>query len=333
MTLVSFWFGLVSLVIILYVILDGFSLGVGILFISARNEAQRNVLINSIAPVWDANQTWIVFGATALFAVFPLIYTVVLSALYIPLFTFVFGLIFRGIAFEFRANAQNKRIWEYVFFGGSVIATFAQGVTLGAYINGIEVKNGLFAGSAFDSLTPFSALVGIALLVGYSLLGATYLIIKTEGTVQQRAFHHATIAAWLVVGLMLIVSVSTPMLEPQIWARWSAIPRIYFIISIAIIGLLAFFLLLISLQKHYEILPFIMSLLFFISAYLALQASIYPYAILPAEITLNEAAAQSQSLKFTLWGVGLVLPIVLGYVIYSYSVFRGKVSAQDSYHP
>jgi len=331
MTLVTVWFGLVSLVIILYVILDGFSLGVGILFISARNDAQRNVLINSIAPVWDANQTWIVFGGTALFAVFPMIYTVVLSALYIPLFTFVFGLIFRGIAFEFRANAQNKRIWEYVFFGGSLIATFAQGVTLGAYIDGIKVENGLFAGSALDSLTPFSALVGIALVIGYSLLGASYLIIKTEGTVQQRAFRQATQAAWLVGGFMLIVSVSTPILEPQIMARWSNISLIYFII-IALIALSAFFCLHLSLQKGYERLPFIATLLFFISAYLALQASIYPYAILPAEITLYEAAAQSQSLKFTLWGVGLVLPVVLGYIIYSYSVFRGKVSAQDSYH-
>ncbi len=331
MELVHIWIGLVGLVIILYVVLDGFTLGIGMLFPIAADERERDVMMNAIAPVWDANQTWIVFGGGALFATFPLIYTVLFSALYVPLLTFIFGLIFRGVAFEFRATSGRKTQWNSSFFWGSMVATFAQGVTLGAYIGGIEVKDGLFAGGAFDWFTPFSITVGFALISGYILLGATYLIIKTEGAVQARAYAQARWAAWVVAGFMAIVSLWTPDVDPAIPARWFSEPRIYFIWIFPLMGLTAFIALHVAISRKREVWPFVFTLLLFLSAYVGLQAALYPYAVLP-DITIYEAAAQPKTMIFTLWGVGLILPFVLGYTIYSYSVFRGKVDAGEGYH-
>jgi cytochrome bd ubiquinol oxidase subunit II len=332
MFLINLWMGLVALVVILYVVLDGFSLGVGILFPFARSEKERDIMMDSIGPVWDANQTWIVFGGGALFATFPLIYTVLFSALYIPLFTFLFGLIFRGVAFEFRANSSSKTRWNRAFFIGSLVATIAQGVTIGAYISGIRVQAGFFAGGAFDWLQPFSLMVGVALIAGYVLLGATYLIIKTTGAMQARAFQQAVWAAWAVAGFMVLVSIWTPFHTPDIIARWLSPPRINFIWVFPVMGLLSFGLLLKSLKQRREVQPFVFALLFFISAYLGLQAGIYPYAILP-DVTLAQAAAQRETMIFTLVGVAVVLPMVLGYTVYSYWVFRGKVTAEGAgYH-
>ena len=205
--MVHLWLYLVGSVVLLYISLDGFSLGVSILFPSAADERERDQLMNSIAPVWDANQTWIVFGGAALFAVFPMIYTVLFSALYIPLFTFLFGLIFRGVAFEFRANSSRKKAWNRAFFLGGLVAAFAQGVTLGAYIDGVTVENGIFAGGPFDWLSPYSIMVGLGLVTGYILLGSTYLILKTTGPLQMRAFRQARLAGWGVATFMIIVTV------------------------------------------------------------------------------------------------------------------------------
>ncbi len=331
MTLVHIWIGLVGLVVILYVVLDGFSLGVGMLFPTADQESERDQMMDSIAPVWDANQTWIVFGGGALFAAFPMIYTVLFSALYVPLLTFLFGLIFRGVAFEFRANSSRKHQWNTAFFWGCVVATFGQGVTLGAYISGIEVKNGLFAGGAMDWFTPFSVLVGMALIAGYVLLGSTYLLMKTEGAVQERAYSQATLAAWTVAGFMLLVSFWTPTVDPQIPVRWFSEPRVYIIWCFPVLGLVAFIALLTSIRSRREMAPFIWSLVLFLSAYLGLQAALYPLAI-PPHVTIFDAASQTKTQLFTLWGVILVLPVVLAYTIYSYSVFRGKVSVGEGYH-
>jgi cytochrome d ubiquinol oxidase subunit II len=330
MDLIHLWIGLVGLVIILYVILDGFSLGVGILFPTAAHEKERDMMMNSIAPVWDANQTWIVFGGGALFATFPMIYSVLFSALYVPLLTFLFGLIFRGVAFEFRANAQRKTLWNRAFFWGSLVAAFAQGLTLGAYISGIKVKEGLFAGGPFDWLNPFSVMVGLALIAGYALLGSTYLIIKSTGEVHERANRQARVSAWLVAAFMVIVSIWTPFHDPQLSARWFSEPRVYFIWVFPLAGVVAFFLLHMSLRKQRPIAPFVCSVVLFLSAYLGLQAAIYPYAILP-HVTIYAAAAQRETLLFTLWGVVIVLPVVLGYILYSYWVFRGKAAAEEGY--
>jgi len=331
MDLVNLWLCLVGLVIILYVVLDGFSLGVGILFPTARNEAERDVLMNSIAPVWDANQTWIVFGGGALFATFPMVYSVLFSALYIPLLTFLFGLIFRGTAFEFRANSTRKSPWNRAFFGGSLTAVFALGVTLGSYLSGTRVVNGQFAGGAFDWLNPFSVMVGLALVAGYGLLGAAYLVLKTTGPVQERAYRQAFFLAWVVAGFMLLVSIWTPLHDPSIPARWFSVPRVYFIWSFPLLGVGAFLTLIRSLRKRRELLPFWSSVALFVSAYLGLLAAVYPYAVLPG-VTVYEAAAQRETMLFTLWGVCLVLPVVLAYTVYSYWVFRGKVVAEEGYH-
>jgi cytochrome d ubiquinol oxidase subunit II len=331
MDLVPVWVFLVGLVVILYVILDGFSLGTGLLFPTAKNDAERDTLMNSIAPVWDVNQTWIVFGGGALFATFPTTYAVLFSALYIPLLTFIFGLIFRGVALEFRANAHRKAVWDRAFFIGSLVAVLAQGITLGAYISGIKTTNGVFSGGALDWLTPFSLMVGLALVAGYGLLGATYLLIKTTGPVRDRAFGQALLAALVVAGFLVMVSIWTPIQNPEIFTRWFSRPRVYFIWVFPLLGIISFYLLIINLKKRREIAPFLFSILLFLSAYLGLEAALYPYAILP-DITVFQAAAQQETLVFTLWGVVLVLPFVLGYTIYSYWVFRGKIAEADGYH-
>jgi cytochrome d ubiquinol oxidase subunit II len=331
MDLVHTWIFLVGLVIILYVILDGFSLGAGILFLTARDDAQRDIIMGSIAPVWDANQTWIVFGGGALFAAFPTTYSVMFSALYIPLLTFLFGLIFRGVAFEFRVNAKNKAAWDRAFSWGSLVAAFAQGLTLGAYISGIRTVDGIFAGGAFDWFNPFSVMVGVALVFGYSLLGATYLVMKTDGAVKIRAFKQAYRAVMIVAAFMIVVSIWTPLNNPEITARWFSTPRVYFVWVFPLIGAFAFVSLLRSLKQRREKSPFFYSALLFFSAYMGLQAAVYPNAILP-DITIWQAAAQGETLLFTLWGVVIVLPVVLAYTVYSYWVFRGKVVEGEGYH-
>ena len=331
MDLVTFWACLLGLVFILYVVLDGFSLGVGLLFPSARSEHERDLMMNSIAPIWDANQTWLVLGAGAVFAAFPGVYGVLFPALYIPLVTLLFGLILRGVTFDFRTNATRKQLWNKAFFIGSLIAVVSQGLTLGGVISGTAVTEGQFAGGSFDWLNPFSIAVGIALVAGYILLGATYLIIKTTGKVQERAYRQAFWSAIIVLGFQILVTIWTPLHYPKVWTTWINPPRIYFIWMFPTMGLAAFFGLLISLKARCEILPFIFTVILFLAGYLGLVASLYPHAV-PPTITFREAAAQKETLQFTLWGVIIVLPVVLGYTLYSYSVFRGKVGEEQYYH-
>jgi cytochrome d ubiquinol oxidase subunit II len=286
--------------------------------------------MDSIAPVWDANQTWLVFGGGALFVAFPMIYGVLLSALYIPLLTFIFGLIFRGVTFEFRANATRKGPWNMAFFLGSLVAVITQGLTLGGILSGTKVAGGHFAGGPFDWLTPFSIMVGIALIAGYILLGSTYLIIKTTGAIQDRAYGHAFRSALTVLGFQILVTIWTPFHYPSAMTNWFSPPRIYFIWTFPMLGLVAFYGLIKSLRARREILPFVSSVIFFFAGYLGLIASIYPYAV-PPSITFQEAAAQQETLRFTLWGVIIVLPLVLGYTVYSYTVFSGKVGKERYY--
>jgi len=331
MVLITIWSCLVGLAIILYVVLDGFSLGVALLFPTTRDEAERDLLMDSIAPVWDANQTWIVFGGGALFVAFPMVYGVLFSALYIPLLTFIFGLIFRGVAFEFRANATRKKGWNRAFFFGSLVAVLAQGLTLGGIITGVKVAEGRFAGGSFDWLTLFSATVAIALVSGYLLLGSTYLIIKTTGPVQERAYRQAFRAGMVVLGFQVLVTFWTPIHYPLVLTYWFNPPRIYFIWAFPALGLIAFYRLIKSLKDRREVEPFVCTALLFLAGYLGLAASLYPYAV-PPTITFHEAVAQHETLRFTLWGAALVMPLVLAYTIYSYSVFRGKVGGEEGYH-
>ncbi|MGZ3537780.1 MAG: cytochrome d ubiquinol oxidase subunit II [Thermodesulfobacteriota bacterium] len=330
MDFVTLWACLIGLAILLYVILDGFSLGVALLFRTTRNEEERDLLMDSIAPVWDANQTWLVFGGGGLFVAFPLIYGVLFSSLYIPLLTFVFGLIFRGVTFEFRSNATRKRPWNLAFFLGSLVAVITQGLTLGGILSGTKVVGGHFAGGPFDWLNPFSITVGLALVAGYILLGSTYLIIKTAGTVQERAYLQATRSAWIVLAFQILITIWTAIHYPPSLSNWINPPRVYFIWIFPLIGLLAFYGTIRSLKSRRVLLPFFFSATFFLAGYLGLIASIYPY-IVPPGITFQQAAAQRETLRFTLWGVVIVLPLVLGYTVYSYLIFRGKVGTDRYY--
>jgi cytochrome bd ubiquinol oxidase subunit II len=329
MELVLIWSILLGLAIILYVVLDGFVTGVGLLFPTCKNEQEREMMMNSVAPVRDANQTWLVFGGGAVFVAFPLVYGILFSALYIPLLTFIFGLIFRGVALEFRENADHKAPWNRAFFGGSLTATLAQGLTLGGVISGIAVENESFAGAPFDWFNPFSVFIGIALIAGYTLLGSTYLIIKTTGEVQRRAYRQALWSGIFVLGFQAAVTIWTPLHYPSVLTVWFNPPRIYFIWIFPLAGLFAFYRLIKDLGKRREILPFLWTVLLFLAGYLGLVASLYPLA-LPPSITFREAMAQPETLRFTFWGVLIVLPVVLGYTVYSYAVFRGKVGSEPS---
>jgi cytochrome d ubiquinol oxidase subunit II len=331
MDLVIVWAGLVGLVMILYVVLDGISLGVGILFPTGHDEKERDVMMESIAPVWDANQTWLVFGGGAIFAAFPVVYVVLSSGLYIPLVAFLGGLIFRGVAFEFRSNARRKDAWNQAFFWGSLLAVVCQGLTLGGILSGIRVEGSHFAGGPWDWLNPFSIMVGIALIPGYGLLGTTYVILKTAGSVQERAFVQARLAALAVLGFMAVVTVWTPLHYPLVMTHWFSAPRVYFVWAFPMFGLLSFFQLSRSLRKRREVAPLVWSVSLFLSGYFGLATSLYPYAI-PPTVTLWEAASQRESLSFTLWGAVIVLPVVLAYLVYSYAVFRGKVGEEGYGH-
>jgi cytochrome d ubiquinol oxidase subunit II len=331
MVLIFIWGGLIGLAIILYVILDGAALGVGLLFPSGTNEKERSILINSITPVWDANQTWLVFGAGAIFVAFPVLYGVLSSALYIPLVTLLGGLIFRGVTFEFRAQASRKEPWNRAFFIGSLAAVLSHGFVLGGLLSGVTVKGGLFAGGALDWLNPFSVMVGIALVPGYILLGSTYLLMKTEGPVQERAYRQALWSGLAVLGFMAMVTIWTPYHDPLVWKNWFSPPRIYFVWVFPLLGLIAIVLLMKSLKARREGGPFIYSIGLFLSGYFGLITSLYPYAI-PPTVTLQQAAAQPETLRFALLGGVIVLPVVIGYIIYSYAVFRGKVGAEEEYY-
>jgi len=331
MLLVDAWAGLVGFAVILYVLLDGISLGVGLLFPIGGDEKERTVLMSTIAPVWDANQTWLLFGGASIFAAFPVLFGVLASALYIPLMTFVMGLIFRGVTFEFRADATQKKIWDRCFFWGSLVAVLSQGIMLGAILTGIRVSGREFAGGPLDWFNPFSLMVGLALVPGYVMLASCYLVIKTTGVIQQRAYAHAFWATLAVFFFMAMVTVWTPFHYPLVWKHWFAPPRIYFVWCFPLLGLVAAYKLLASLKARREIAPLAYAVILFLSGYFGLMTSLYPYVIPPA-ITVWDAAAQQETLRFILWGAIIVLPFVCGYAIYSYSVFRGKVGSGETYY-
>ncbi len=328
--LVHIWAALVALAIILYVLLDGTSLGIGVLFFGARSEKEKGLMIDSISPVWDANQTWLVFGGGAIFAAFPVVYAILSSALYIPLMTLLFGLIFRGVTFEFRAHSTRKRIWNLAFSIGSLVAILSQGFTLGGVLTGIRISEYNFAGGPFDWLTPFSAMVAVALVPGYTMLGSAFLILKTTGPVQKRAYRQAFWSGILVLFFMAVVTFWTPYEYRIVWKFWFSPPRIYFIWAFPLLGLISAGLLIRSLRGKREAMPLAYSVGLFLSGYFGLTASVYPYAI-PTRITIFEAAAQHETLRFMLWGALIVLPVILAYIVYSYSVFRGKVNEGEFY--
>ncbi|MBN8981507.1 MAG: cytochrome d ubiquinol oxidase subunit II [Rhizobiales bacterium] len=326
------WAALIAFAVLAYVVLDGFDLGVGILFPFVKGETNRDEMMNSVAPVWDGNETWLVLGGGGLFAVFPLAYSIIMSALYAPIILMLLGLIFRGVAFEFRWKTKRGQfLWDWAFAGGSIVATLAQGIALGALVQGIPVADRAYAGGWWDWLTPFSLLTAVALLVGYSLLGATWLIWKAEGHVQRRAYDVAFIAAPLTLLLIAVVSAWTPFLNSLYMSRWLAWPQFALVVPVPMAVLVAGFVLLKGLTERREVIPFVASLALFVLCFAGIGISFYPHLV-PNSITIWEAAAPDNSLAFLLIGASVLVPMVLAYTAYSYWVFRGKVNSAGGYH-
>ncbi|WP_304169202.1 cytochrome d ubiquinol oxidase subunit II [Phenylobacterium aquaticum] len=333
------WAGIIALAVLFYVVLDGFDLGVGILFPFAPTPRDRDVMVESIAPVWDGNETWLVLGGGGLFAAFPKAYAAILPALYLPIMIMLLALVLRGVAFEFRARgrARGKAFWTAAFAGGSLTATLAQGLVLGGFIQGLTLKDGAFAGGAFDWLTPYSVMVAVGLAAGYALLGAGWLIWRTEGELHDLARRWAGTAAGAAAMLLAGVSVATLFLHPQVAARWgfdghgfsgSALARLA---PIPLLGLAGLATVGLGLGRRSHVAPFAGGLIVFLSGYLGLAAGFFPY-IAPYAMTFREAANEDNALALMLGGVAILLPVILGYTVFVYWLFRGKVTADAGYH-
>ena len=324
------WFVILALFLFLYVTLDGFDLGVGILSITSSNEERRGLLMTSLSNVWDANETWLVLMGGALFGAFPLAYSTILSALYIPIWIMVFGFIFRAVAFEFREHSNRKFFWNFAFGFGSLLATAGQGFALGGVLTGINVDaSGHFIGSTWDWLSLPSVLVTLTLIQGYVLSGSTYLVMKTEGALQQTHYRTAKLAAVTTLIGAVLITITTPIFLEEARSRLFDAPLVYIFAIIPILGAFFIWQLLRTLNQQKEIAPFIWTVLIFLLSFLGLGIIVFPY-IIPRSITVYEAAADSSALVFMLTFIGFLIPIMLAYNIYQYVVFRGKVRS-DSY--
>ncbi|SDK94561.1 cytochrome bd-I ubiquinol oxidase subunit 2 apoprotein [Modicisalibacter muralis] len=324
------WAVIIAFSIIMYVLLDGFVLGLGILYPLAPDEEARNVMMNTAAPIWDGNETWLVLAGTALLGAFPLVYTIVLPALYIGVFLMVAGLIFRGVAFEFRFKARRSRKWwNLAFAGGSAVATFAQGAVVGAYIQGFETQDKTFVGGPFDWLTPFSVATGLGMMAGFALLGITWIIMKTEGHVQAWAFGLVPRLLAVVLAVFAVVSLWTPTVDPGVWERWFSNIQVIWVLPA--LAMLSAALLFWSARAGRSRLPFFATMSMFLFTYLGLLVSRWPYVV-PPDYTLWEAASAPSSQLFLLIGTLFVIPIILGYTGWAYWVFRGKVRPGEGYH-
>jgi cytochrome bd ubiquinol oxidase subunit II len=327
------WGLLIATAIFLYVLLDGFDLGVGILFPFAPSDKCRDRMMNSIAPFWDGNETWLVLGGGGLFAAFPLAYSVLLPAFYIPITMMLLGLIMRGVAFEFRFKAEkdSRRLWDYVFHFGSLCAAFCQGMILGAFVQGVEVDGRNFSGGPFDWATSFSIMTGIAVIFGYALLGSTWLVMKTEDITEEWARHVGSYVLGFVGLFMGLVSVIMPFLNKSIMKLWFSTPNIYYLMPIPLSTLGLFIMVWHDLhQQKATYGPFFASIGIFLMGYLGLAISIFPW-IIPFKYNIWDAAAATPGLSLMLVGVLPLLPLILGYTGYCYYVFRGKVSHENMY--
>lgn len=322
---------IIAFAILAYVVMDGFDLGVGFLFPFLPVGRERDSAINSVAPVWDGNETWLVMGGGGLLAAFPLAYGMILSALYAPIIAMLLALVFRGVAFEFRwRDPRHRPLWDVAFTGGSIVAALAQGITLGALLQGIAVQNRTYAGGWFDWLTPFSLLVGVSLLCGYALLGSTWLVMKSEGSLQERCYRLAFRLAIATIVAMAAVSAATPFLRDAYWLRWFAWPQVLFTAQVPVLVAVVTFVLFWSLRRGHHYTPFLMALALFGLGLAGLGISLYPYVV-PPSVSIWDAAAPHDSLKFMLPGVLVMVPIILAYTGYSYWVFRGK-TGHEGYH-
>lgn len=326
------WAAIIALGLFMYVVLDGFDLGIGILFPFFPDEKERDLMMNTVAPVWDGNETWLVLGGAGLFAVFPVVYSVVLSALYLPLVFMLIFLIFRGVSFEIRAKARRtKPLWDIAFVGGSAGATFCQGIALGAYLQGIEVKNGVYAGGAFDWLSPFTMLTGLGLVVTYALLGCCWLVAKTDGDLQRRLQRVVWPLTVVLLGFMAVVSLWTPLQDPQIAARWFDSDVFAHLVPMPFLVAACSAYMYRAARNRHDRTPFMMALMLVLLGYAGLLVSVFPYAI-PRSMTIWDAAAPRVSQIFTLVGAAVILPIIIGYTTMGYWVFRGKIRHEDQHY-
>lgn len=327
------WFVIIVFATMMYVVMDGFDLGIGILFPLIKSEHDRDVMMNTVAPVWDGNETWLVLGGAALYGAFPLAYSVVLDALTIPLTVMLFGLIFRGVAFEFRfkASETKKHVWDKSFIWGSIVATFSQGVVLGAFISGFPVVNRTYAGGALDWLTPFSLFCGLGLVIAYALLGSTWLIMKTEGHLQARMYKLAKPLLLALLFVLAIVSLWTPLAHPNIAERWFSQPNIFWFMPVPILVVLVSWAMLKAMEQKAHYSPFLLTLALIFMGYSGLGISLWPH-IIPPDISFWQASSPPQSQGFILVGALFIIPIILVYTFWSYYVFRGKVTPDQGYH-
>lgn len=329
--LATIWAFIIAFAVFAYVVMDGFDLGIGILFPVFAVGQERDTAMNSVAPVWDGNETWLVLGGGGLLAAFPLAYAIVMPALYPPIVAMLLALVFRGVAFEFRwRDPEHRPFWDVAFTGGSFLAAFAQGITLGALLQGITVAGRAYAGGWLDWLTPFSILTGISVVIGYALLGATWLVMKTEGAVQGHAWRLAGRLGPATLVAIILVSLATPFLETSYWQRWFDMPNVLFSAQVPLVIAIAAVVFVVALRRRWERAPFLITLLVFLLCFVGLGISMYPYVI-PGEVTIWDAAAPEKSQIFMLVGAGLMVPLILAYTAWSYWVFRGKVG-HDGYH-
>ncbi|MFV1464923.1 cytochrome d ubiquinol oxidase subunit II [Phaeobacter sp. JH20_02] len=326
------WAGIIAFAVLTYVVLDGFDLGVGILFPFAGSERDRATMMNSIAPVWDGNETWLVLGGGGLFAVFPLAYAVIMPALYMPITLMLLALVFRGVAFEYRWRTTRWRgVWDVAFFGGSVVAAIMQGIALGALVQGIEIEGRAYAGGWWDWLTPFSLITGLAVLTGYALLGATWLYMKTEGDLQHQMRGYTRWLGVVTLAAIALVSLLTPFQDPEYFRRWFNLPGSLFSLLVPGLVVACSYALFQGLKGARDAQPFLAALGLFVLGFIGIGISFYPF-IVPPGLTIAEAAAPDESLMFTLVGAVVLVPLILAYTAYAYWVFRGKINPEEGYH-
>ena len=328
------WFIIIVFATLMYIVMDGFDLGIGMLFSIVHAPGERDVMVNSVAPVWDGNETWLVLGGAGVFGAFPLAYAVIADALAIPLTMMLIGLIFRGVAFEFRfkATPSHRLFWDYAFAGGSLLATVSQGIVVGAVINGFDIADRRFAGSALDWLTPFNVFCGLGLVAAYLLLGSTWLIMKSDGALQERMRKLTRHVLLALLAVIAVVSIWTPLNWQYIAERWFTLPNFYWFVPVPIlVTILSLWIWRLSSANTSHARPFILTLGLIFLGFSGLGISLWPY-IIPPHVTLWDAAAPPASQMFMLVGTLIIIPVILMYTAWSYYVFRGKVSDGEGYH-
>lgn len=329
--LTTVWAFIIAFAVFMYVVMDGFDLGIGILFPTFKVGEERDQAMNSIAPVWDGNETWLVLGGGGLFAAFPLAYAIILPATYPLIIAMLLGLVFRGVAFEFRwRDPRHRPLWDVAFSLGSFVAAFTQGVTLGAILQGVKVANQAYAGGWLDWLTPFSLLTGAGVVVGYALLGATWLVWKVEGSAEVHARRLSLFAGMGTLIAMGAVSIATPFLQYEYWRRWFDMPGVLATAQVPLVTAIVAFLFFRYLRRGATAVPFLLSLALFALGFAGLGISLFPY-IVPDSVTIWDAAAPERSQVFMLVGTAIIMPVILAYTAWAYWVFRGKVGTHG-YH-